>query len=252
MYIGIDVGGTSCRIAATDNLHNIANFTKKDFRLTHNFDQDFATMQNLISELSRGHVDGIGIGTPGGFNENKTIITSTVRNLIEWKNQPIKERLVNTFHCNVFLENDAVTAALGEAYFGNGKDQDFTYIIWGTGVGGATVTWKEDKAEVTKLDWHRYLETWENACGGNNIRKTYGKPAESLSEEEWADVMQKYTKELTIFSTKTQPTLIIFGGGIAIKQTHRLLTIQPPQGVTLKISALGEETGLYGALSLLK
>lgn len=59
-------------------------------------------------------------------------------------------------------------------------------------------------------------------------------------------------QHLTKFAEKVKPSLLIFGGGIAIKQANRLRSLEAPKGVDIKVSALGEDGGLYGALSLLK
>lgn len=248
MYIGIDLGGTRCRIGASNKLDRLTNFVRKDFLLTHDFEKDFATIVTIIHKLSQGKVQGIGIGTPGAFDKDKTMITSNARNIQEWINKPITKLLNNIFNCSVSLENDGVTAALGEAYFGENKHKEFVYVIWGTGVGGAKVNWQHDKAEVQKLDWYEYFETWEQSCGGNAIKKNFGKPAEMLSENEWQEVMQSFSKEFNIFLQKQPTSLVVFGGGIAIQQAERLKNLNNP---LIKISQLGDNAGLHGALSLL-
>ena len=164
----------------------------------------------------------------------------------------------NKYQCDVRMDNDAAVAALGEALYGTTKKNDFVYIIWGTGVGGASVVYRDGIASSTPLAWEKYLQTWEGTCGGNSVRKIYGKPAEQLNEEEWKNVMSGFSKEMLSFVHQTKPKRIIFGGGIAMKQAIRLhqLTTQlqhnMPQAPIIEISKLGEDAGLYGALGLLK
>lgn len=253
MYIAIDIGGTTARIVSTLSLDAPVNFTKKEFLLTHHFDADFSTIIQTITQLTQGSIDAIAMGTPGIENNTKSEITGEAPNLQEWKNQPIKMLLENAFHCPVFLENDAVLAGLGEAVYGELKGENFVYVIWGTGIGGTMVTSNEGKSESKKLDWKVYLELWEKECGGKAIQERFGKKPSEFSEEEWNIVMGTFAKYLARFIEQIQPTTIIFGGGIAIKQSQRLLQLAKDfPAVTIEVSSLGENGGLFGAFALLK
>lgn len=257
MYIGIDIGGTNARVAVSSTLENIIGFTKKEFKLTHNFDQDFSHLTEVIKELVQGKVDAIGVGIPGDLNKKKTTFVSPSKNLAEWSDKPIHKMLTEAFHCRVILENDAVIAAIAEAYFGKGKGKDFIYIIWGTGIGGAIVHWEEKRACLVKLDWYQYFQSWEHDCGGKEIQKHLEKSADLLSEKQWQEIIKNFSNHFLEFCKKTNPSLIVFGGGIAVKQFDRLYNLmQTFSQVNLlpeiQLSALGEDTGLYGAFGLLK
>ncbi len=244
MYIGIDIGGTNARVAAASTLENIRGFVKKEFKLTHSFDQDFSHLVETIKELAPGKVNAIGVGIPGDLNKTRTAFVSP-ENLTEWSDKPIQRMLTKAFSCRVILENDAVIAAIAEAFFGKGKGKDFTYLIWGTGIGGATAHWEKNRVSAVKLDWYQYFQSWESDCGGNEILKHLGKSADLLSEEEWQGVIKKFSIHFLEFCRKTNPTPVFFGGGIAVKQVDRLSNL-------INITALGEDAGLYGALYLLK
>jgi predicted NBD/HSP70 family sugar kinase len=110
---------------------------------------------------------------------------------------------------------------------------------------------------AVKLNWYQYFDSWEQACGGNAIRKHFKKSAQLLNEEEWKEVMKKFAQHLLTFCENTKPSLVIFGGGIAFKQTSRLYSSIHAQILEhklpeIQISALGEDAGLYGAFGLLK
>jgi len=257
MYIGIDIGGTNARVAASYALKDGFRFTKKVFKFSHNFDYDFSHIIQVIKEFEVRKVYAIGMGVPGDLNKEKTSFVSPSKNLAEWSNKPIEKTLTETFHCPVFLENDAVVAAIGESHFGKGKDKDFTYLIWGTGIGGAVVHWEKEKAMADKLNWYQYFDSWEQDCGGNAIRKHFGKSAQLLNEEEWKEIMKDFTQHLLTFCENTKPSLVIFGGGIAFKQTDRLYSSIHTQVLEhklpeIQISTIDEDTGLYGAFGLLK
>ncbi len=255
MYISIDIGGTNVRVAASSTLENILSFTKKEFKLIHNFDQDFSHLTDIIKELAQEKVDAIGVGLPGDLNREKTTFISPSKNLAEWSNKPILKMLTDVFHCRVVLENDAVVAAIGEAYFGSEKKRNFIYITWGTGIGGAIVHWEKNKALAVKLDWYRYFQAWEQDCGGNAINIHLGKSAQLLTEEEWKEIMKNFYKHIMEFCKILKPALIIVGGGIAMEQAGRLYNTihsQENELPEIKVSSLGEDIGLYGAFGLFK
>jgi glucokinase len=61
-------------------------------------------------------------------------------NLPDWQNYPVKEEIERQLSTDVFLENDANSAALGEKWLGAGKDEnDICMFTLGTGVGGGLV-----------------------------------------------------------------------------------------------------------------
>jgi hypothetical protein len=225
----------------------IENKTK--FLNTHHFEDDFSQIVQEARGISKDF-QGIGIGILGELDEKKTATFNT-NNLIEWEGKPILESFQKEFNCPVIMENDAVVAALGEIFFGGLKEKEFVYITWGTGIGGAWIRKVGDHMEVSQLPWANYLKSWEVRCGGANIKRKYGKPPEKLMEEEWKVVMKDFFEELIKFTKKLRTKIIVSGGGITNKQASRLESLKTKQP-KIKISRLGEDTGLYGAFGLLK
>lgn len=163
--------------------------------------------------------------------------------------------LSKKFSCPVFLENDAVAAALGEALYDTDCPKDFIFIIWGTGIGGSTVSYNEISKTymLHKLNWFEYFQEWEEKCGGNKIKYYYGKEAFELSEKEWQSVMKQCKIQFEKCIKKTNSQSCVFGGGIAIKQSERVYKMSElfPQ-VKISVSRLGEDCGLYGSFALIK
>lgn len=252
MYVSIDIGGTNTRIASSRSLIDLVIKDRFEFKNTHNFEQDFSKIENQIS-LIVDKIEGIGIGIPGYVNEDQGVVLFTTWNQ-EYENKDILSKLHKKFNCPVYLNNDATVAALGEAYYGRGRNADFVYVTWGTGIGGALVKCAKSELIATKLSWEKFFQQWEEKCGGRKIEKRFNKQAVELSIEEWNEVMSNFREQLTAFVGKIQPTkTVVFGGGISTKQQRRIKQLKVFfKDVDLNISKLGENNGIYGGFGLLR
>lgn len=255
MYIAIDVGGTNTRIAASESLATPLLVQRVEYVNTHDFQTDYTRMIDEIHKIST-KIQAIGISFPGDWSGSVHQKSLPTHN-IEWADKPFIDNLSIEFSCPVYIENDAVCGALGSAYHEKVSD-DFVYITWGTGIGGAQVIHNDEKIIATQLEWATYLKSFEGSCGGANLEKKYGKPGGQLSEEEWQTVMSDFESEFKSFIDALRPSQITFGGGITTKQKSRLEKIishlQNTSGALPKISisALGDDAGLYGALELIR
>lgn len=252
MYIAIEVGGTTLRIAGVNQLHDVHTMQTTHFSLTHTFEKDFSTLLDEITNLSQGKIEGIGVSLTGALNEDNSVMIDEAPNLIEWLHVPIKKLLSDKFNCPVFMDNDANIAGIGEAIYGAGKGENFAYCIWGTGIGGALIKMQHNRPTIERLNWYDYFEAWEEDCGGAKIQEHFGKSGAELSEEEWSQVMTSFAKHLHIFIDRVHPSTIIFGGGIALKQKQRLMTVTQQFSETIQVTGLGDNTGLFGCFALLK
>lgn len=253
MYIAIEVGGTTLRIAALNQLDDVPSMEKTTFTLTHDFEKDFSQLSQIIHQLSPIQVEGIGVSLTGALNEDNSVMIDEAPNLEEWLHVPIKKLLFEKFDCPVFMDNDANIAGLGEAIYGAGKGSSFAYCIWGTGIGGALITRQNNKPIITRLNWYDYFEAWEEDCGGAKIQEYFGKSGAELSDGEWLQIMDNFAKHLHTFIDRLHSSKIIFGGGIAIKQKNRLMEVAKkfPE-VIIEIAELGDDAGLFGCFALLK
>lgn len=253
IIIGIDIGGTNTRLVRTSSVENPHLLDKYIFPTTKNFQVDYQKIVTYINTFSQ--VKGIGIGIPGNLLKDKSVVTDALY-VPGHIRQPIPLLLREKFHCPVVMDNDAVVAALGEASYGIKKKTDFIYIIWGTGIGGAFVTYVHGLPKVTPIDWTTYLQQWNNLCGSKSLTKRFGKNPASLHEEEWQEIMNDFMNELVTFTRRLKSQKIIFGGGIAVKQQYRLIRMIEQHkkrlpSIHIRISALGEDAGLYGAIGLI-
>ncbi len=272
MYVGIDVGGTNIRIASFEELNPSGKRKVIELKTLNHYVKDFNNICKVISDLTKYQVSGIGIDIPGVLNKAKTQILNA-NNLKSWQGQSIKNDLENKFNCKVVLENDATTAALGEALFGKGVGKDFLFIIWGTGIGGTFVHLINNQVYTISselghqiVEWGGVLDTCgqkgclEVYCGGKGIEKRYGKPAKDLTENEWKEVEQYFAHGLLNILTIYPSELVVFSGSVALNQKNRLANIETIIRDRLKIfhvpklllSQYGNDVALYGALGLLK
>ena len=79
----------------------------------------------LVRKVIHPGIAGIGIGVPSVVDTEAGIVYD-VQNIPSWKEVSLKEILQHHFQIPVYVNNDANCFAVGEKYFGKGKD----YRIW--------------------------------------------------------------------------------------------------------------------------
>ncbi|MDQ5954307.1 MAG: glucokinase [Patescibacteria group bacterium] len=254
-YIGIDIGGTHARITSFSSLKELEFKGTKIITLTHNFENDFNEILKTVKSIKSKDITAIGVGLPGVLNEEKNLLISAT-NIPEWVNFDIKSKLIQIFQCRVFLENDAVTSALGEALYGGVQTEDFIYMIWGTGIGGATVELKPT-LKVQKLSAESYITDLRHSLYGKFLLEKYNKPLRELESEEWNEVMFNFSKLIIHISDNFKIKNIIIAGGIALKQKARLellaKKLKEENNINLRTTNLGDHHtfGLYGVAGFL-
>jgi len=252
MYIALDIGGSSIRIATSDMLSPIVITQRTFFPNTNNFSHDFPKLLDEIKLISKKEsVEGIGIGIAGQLSEDKKTLLEAP-NFSTWNNMNIVEKVHEAFDCPVVMQNDGVAGALGEAVFRDFKEENFLYLIWGTGIGGAQVTFTNGAPVSQQLPWSNYFPAWEKDCGGRSIFTQFGKPAESLSEKQWDGIEQLFAKHFADFLSKTNPSRVVFGGGVAINHSmhlyHAVEQMKLPNKLPIVVvSSLGETANIMGA-----
>lgn len=140
--IGVDIGGMSVKIGLINSNGEVV--CKKKFTPTTDASKtilDLAVGINAIlteNDITIKDVLGIGIGCPGAINSKKGTVDYWSN--LSWKDVNLVEELKKHFDTNIYLENDANVALLGEVTFGSAKGYKNAFILTlGTGVGGAVV-----------------------------------------------------------------------------------------------------------------
>ncbi len=142
--VGIDLGGTNLKAALVHRADGIVETTRRRTNAEegpeHIVDCIATLADHLIDSAPSSSVSGIGIGSPGAINWERTTVTQPP-NLPGWNSIDLSAALKSRLgDLPVIVENDANVAGLGSAYYGAGRAPDsFIMVTLGTGVGGAII-----------------------------------------------------------------------------------------------------------------
>ena len=142
--VGIDLGGTNLKAALVHKEDGIVEITQRLTEAEKGPQHVVERIANLVQHImdgAPGAVAGIGIGSPGAINWDRTAV-SHPPNLPGWDTLDLSAELRSRLGTDipVVVENDANVAGLGSAFYGAGKPYDaFIMVTLGTGVGGAII-----------------------------------------------------------------------------------------------------------------
>ncbi|MFZ2663973.1 MAG: ROK family protein [Patescibacteria group bacterium] len=274
MYISIDIGKSNTRVASTKDLvsiHKIIKFST---------DQDLEEQKKLMIDAVYGvrdnqDIKAIVLGVTG-------INDKTNKKFIKSPNFPALNGLnFNSLLPEVlrripfYVENDAALGALGEAYFGSGKEKtDVAYLTLSSGVGGALILKEKEGFKLissepghhvicesdTLVDKSGLSGTFESYCSGSMFETRYGvKPKGDIDKEIW----KKYAKHLSTgiinITAMWRPEIVVLGGGMSNynfdlfypylnEELKKQTFFNIPE---IKKSLLEDDSGVYGGFVLL-
>ncbi len=140
LSIGIDIGGTKILGALVDLEGKIL----VELRVpspAQDPDLMVSTVVQLIEDLTSQATDviaGVGVAAAGFIDADQAQILYAPN--LNWRNEPLRERLQQRISHPVFIENDANAAGWAEYKFGAGRgSKDMAMLTLGTGVGGAII-----------------------------------------------------------------------------------------------------------------
>ena len=143
MILGIDIGGTSVKLALIHENGQIE--TKKEVSV--NFDGYQTPILETVVIAAKAFlletgqtIAGIGVSATGQVDPTLGKVIGTNGKIPNYEGAPIKDRLQREFSVPVTVLNDANAAALGECFRGAGAGlSDVLMVTLGTGVGGGIV-----------------------------------------------------------------------------------------------------------------
>ncbi|MBN1998253.1 ROK family protein [candidate division KSB1 bacterium] len=273
-YIGLDIGGTKLLVAAANPFGDIIKTVRQ--ATPTGLDAGLSTLHEMIREVCDGQeILGMGAAIGGPLDYRSGIVSPLHQP--EWRNVPLKEIMQSTWNCPFFVDVDTNAAALGEYVRGGVTCSKLLYMTISTGIGGGFVIdgqiYRGKNGAHPEIGHQSVFYRCKNPdavmceCGipdclealisGNGIRRIYGKPAERLNAEEWAEIAYNLGQGLRNLAALYTPDTIVLGGGVALGAGDKLL----PEAVRVmkenliltpapdvRLSTLGYETALWGAL----
>jgi glucokinase len=139
--IAVDLGGTSLRAALVDDTGQLLDRAEVATKAIAGPAAVIGQITQLVRDLKIGGrpIAGIGVASPGPL-DTKLGITLTVPTIAGMDEFPLRAELQKKFPYHVALENDGISAAIGEWKFGAGRGfENLVYVTVSTGIGGGVI-----------------------------------------------------------------------------------------------------------------
>jgi glucokinase len=270
VVVALDIGGTKILAAAAGPdgvpLRTLRRPTPSSL------EEGLRLLSSLARECAAGaSIRSIGASVGGPLDWKEGIVSPLHQPA--WRAVPLKALLEKEFGCPFAVDVDTNVAALGEWRARDRQPRRLLYLTISTGMGGGFVVdgqlYRGAKGEHPEVA-HQWvggdarcecgaLGCLEERVSGNGIRRRFGRPAETLTDAEWAEVGLDLGRGLRSMVTLLAPDVIAVGGGVAIGAGERLLGPAREEAAAslkllplppLELSALGYDTSLRGALAL--
>lgn len=298
MNLAIEIGGTKLQIGiggnANDSLDEVYRFDVDRSKGAQGILQTIETTINSFAATPHN----IAVGYGGPINR-KTGVIATSHQIDGWSGFDLRGWFLQRYNAEIYIENDANVAALGEAIYGAGAEYDkIFYITLGSGIGGGMVVGKElyfgntpGESEIGLIKLRNGEASLESLCSGWALNKVIRKAIELNPNSKLATLIgdstdheAKYLREaielkddlaLEIFEEYCDvlayglsfvvhlfnPEVIVIGGGVSLigdilvqtlsEKLPKYISTTYHPGPEIKLSVLGEQVVLIGALSLI-
>lgn len=271
--IGIDLGGTNIRGGSVSG-NKLSAILSQKINAYGSEEEVLQQLFTLADKLIDRSVTAIGIGVPGLADTTNGIVYDVV-NIPSWKEVPLKNRMEERYKIPVVINNDANCFALGEFYFGNGKDcKSMVGLTIGTGLGSGIIINKKLYSGATggagEFGMIEYLDKcYEYYASGQFFSNVYNLRGEVVFERAAtgnAEAIKMYEEmgthlgnaiKMILYALDVE--LIILGGSVRHafpyfkktmwQQIETLAFKRSPQLLRIEVSEL-ENSGILGAAAL--
>ena len=227
--VGLDLGGTNLR-AGLLNDGRLSRVTSVALHSNGSQGEILSQIEELIGGYVEPAIDAIGIGVPSIVDVDRGIVYD-VQNIPSWKQVPLKDYLERRFTLPVYVNNDANCFAVGEKFFGKGRNyRNLVGLIIGTGLGAGLIINNKLHAgrncgagEFGMIPWKDGI--LEDYCSGQFFKTTYNESGERLfrdasqgnmrAKEIYAEFGRNLGKAIAIILLTIDPEIIILGGSVS-------------------------------------
>jgi glucokinase len=272
--LAVDLGGTHMRCAAVGEDGQVGTHL---IRPTPRDGTGVSALVALINEVSgSAPCDSAVIGVPGRVDYRLGVLEHAPNLPPGWVSGLSASAFSTEVGMPVSLANDADLAAVGEAYFGAGKDRsDVVYLTLSTGVGAGVVLsglLMHGRRSMIEIG-HTVLalDTWraggdgtvEGLSSGTALTRAAGRPvlgAEASTDPAlaavWGDLVAAASATVINLAWLFSPDVIVIGGGLGLSGSVLLDPLRagleqhgpPAMPAPAIVSAgLGDDAGVAGA-----
>lgn len=176
MNVGIDIGGTFVKFAFEENGSiKTEKILIKDYIEKKDIE---GFLNEVLSILKDKNIKKVGIAVAGLLNKSKGYVEISP-NIKPIEKYPIVDFFRENLKAEIYIENDANAAALGEYIYGNGKNSNILITLTlGTGLGSGVVINGKLLSGVNGVAMefgHTTVEKngWRCHCGRNGCLESY-------------------------------------------------------------------------------
>ncbi len=218
--MAIDTGGTKTLIASFDKEgnKNVINRIPTPRNKANYINEITKIIKDSVDQDS---IEAISVALPGVIKHN---IAEWCPNL-KWESFDVIGALKNKFpETEIFIENDANLAGLGEVRSLAQMPATCLYITISTGIGSGIITdgrinpyFRLSEIGHIVVEFDGRIREWESFASGKAILEHYHKLAKDIHKKKiWTDICDRISRGLLTAIPLVQPDLVIIGGSVGI------------------------------------
>ena len=247
VFVGIEIGGTKIQVVTGDDQAQVVTRNRFNADLAKGAEGIREQIAAALADIAkRQQIAAIGVGFGGPFNR-ETGRTCCSHQVEGWDDFPLCDWLSEqAAGALVAIDNDANTAALGEALAGAGRGlSPVFYVTLGSGIGGGLVIdgtiyhgALPTEAEIGHVRLNQAGETLESRCSGWAVDRRLreyaaGNPASYLAkrlddEGDEGDEARHLAKAMAAGDAGAMAIFDETCGELALGLSHVVHLINPP------------------------